>query len=86
MPNTYTQINIQAVFTVQNRACIINRRWKEDMYRYITGIVQNRGHKLLAIGGMPDHVHIFFGMKWAFRGQHCWTKEFRPLPIAPTAP
>jgi len=63
MPNTYTQIHIQSVFTVQNRACIISRRWKEELYRYITGIIQNRGHKLLAIGGMPDHVHIFFGMR-----------------------
>lgn len=32
------------------------------MYRYMTGIVQNQGHKLLAINGMPDHVHVFIGM------------------------
>jgi putative transposase len=63
MPNTYTQIHIQAVFTVQNRACVIGKRWKEDLHRYITGIIQNRGHKLLAIGGMPDHIHVFFGMR-----------------------
>ena len=33
------------------------------MYKYITGIIQNSGHKVLAINGMPDHVHIFFGMR-----------------------
>ncbi len=63
MPNTYTQIHIQTVFTVQNRASVIGDRWKEELYRYITGIVQNNGHKVLAINGMPDHVHLFFGMR-----------------------
>jgi putative transposase len=63
MPNTYTQIHIQAVFTVQNRTCLITKQWKEDLYRYITGIIQSRGHKLIAIGGMPDHIHILFGMR-----------------------
>jgi putative transposase len=63
MPNTYTQIHIHAVFTVQNRASVICKAWQEDLYRYITGIIQNHGHKLLAINGMPDHVHILFGMR-----------------------
>jgi putative transposase len=63
MPNTFTQIHIQTVFTVQERAAIIRKEWKEDLYRYITGIIQNAGHKLLAINGMPDHVHVLFGMR-----------------------
>ena len=63
MPNTYTQIHIQTVFTVQNRACLIRKTWNEELYRYITGSVQNHGHKVLAIHGMPDHVHLFFGMR-----------------------
>jgi REP element-mobilizing transposase RayT len=63
MANTYTQVHIQAVFSVQNRDCIIKQSWEEEMYRYITGIIQNNGHKLLAINGMPDHVHLFFGMR-----------------------
>ena len=63
MANTYTQIHIQSVFTVQNRICVIRKTWQEDLYRYITGIVQNHGHKVLAINGMPDHVHLFFGMR-----------------------
>ena len=63
MPNTYTQIHIQTVFTVRNRTCVIRSRWKEELYRYITGIVQAHGHKVLAINGMPDHVHLFFGMR-----------------------
>jgi putative transposase len=63
MTNTYTQIHIQAVFTVQNRDCVIRKSWKDELYKYITGIIQNHGHKVLAINGMPDHVHVFFGMR-----------------------
>jgi putative transposase len=63
MANTYTQIHIHAVFAVQNRGCIISDQWKDELYRYITGIIQNNGHKLLAINGMPDHLHVLFGMR-----------------------
>ncbi|HMW65449.1 MAG TPA: IS200/IS605 family transposase [Chitinophagaceae bacterium] len=63
MANTYTQIHIQAVFAVSNRLCIINEKWEDELYKYISGIVQNQGHKLLAINGMPNHVHVFFGMR-----------------------
>ncbi|HPG09578.1 MAG: IS200/IS605 family transposase [Saprospiraceae bacterium] len=63
MANTYTQIHIQTVFAVKNRACLIEAAWKDDLYKYMTGIIQNRGHKLLAINGMADHIHIFFGMR-----------------------
>ena len=63
MPNTYTQIHIQVVFAVQNRQCLIKDVWKDDLYKYMTGIIQNKGHKVLWINGMPDHVHILFGMR-----------------------
>jgi putative transposase len=62
MPNTYTQIYVQTVFAVKHRHGFIRTEWKEDLYRYITGIVQNQGHKLIAINGMPDHVHVFIGI------------------------
>ena len=63
MSGTYSQIHIQAVFAVTNRESLIMKPWKDELFRYITGIIQNNGHKLLAINGMPDHVHIFFGMR-----------------------
>lgn len=63
MANTYTQIYIQIVFAVRNRAALISPQWKERLHKYITGIVQNKGHKLIAINSMPDHIHIFIGMK-----------------------
>ncbi|WP_324721900.1 IS200/IS605 family transposase [Salinimicrobium sp. HB62] len=63
MANTYTQIHIQAIFAVQNRQSLIKSDWEEELYRYITGIIQNNGHKVLQINGMPDHIHILFGMR-----------------------
>jgi putative transposase len=60
--NTYTQIHIQAVFVVKNRACIISPVWKDELYKYIAGIIRQNNHKLLIINGMPDHIHILLGL------------------------
>jgi REP element-mobilizing transposase RayT len=49
------------VFAVKNREALISKDWKDRLEMYITGIVQNNKHKLLAIGTMPDHIHIFIG-------------------------
>jgi len=61
MANTYTQFYAHLVFAVKNRNALIKRQWKNELEKYITGIVQNHKHKLLAIGSMPDHIHIFIG-------------------------
>lgn len=63
MANTYTQIHLQFVFAVKHRTSLISPVWKKELYLYISGIVENNGHKLLAINGMPDHIHIFIGMR-----------------------
>ena len=63
MGNTYTQIHIQVVFVVKYRAGVIKEEWEEELFKYITTIVQNNGHKVLQINGMPDHVHLLFGMR-----------------------
>jgi REP element-mobilizing transposase RayT len=63
MANTYTQIYIQVVFAVQGRQCLIEPDHKEEIYKYITGIVTNQGQKMLQINGMADHVHLLIGMK-----------------------
>ncbi len=63
MANTYTQIYVHIVFAVKFRQALISPSWKERLHKYITGIIQNKGHKLIAINTMPDHVHIFVGMK-----------------------
>lgn len=63
MPNTYTQVHLQFVFAVKHRANVINKVWKDELYKYITSIIQANNHKLLAINGMPDHIHILVGMR-----------------------
>lgn len=63
MANTYTQIHLQAIFAVKNRTGLVGAGWKDELFKYITGIIQTHSHKLLAINGMPDHVHVFFGMR-----------------------
>jgi len=63
MANTFSQIYIQTVFAVQDRQWLIGKERKAELHKYMTGIVQNHGHKLLAIHCMPDHTHIFFGLR-----------------------
>lgn len=62
MPNTYTQIHLQLVFAVKHRGAVIASTWKYDLYQYMTGIVHNHTHKLIAINGMPDHVYLLIGI------------------------
>ncbi|MCS6982445.1 MAG: IS200/IS605 family transposase [Flavobacteriales bacterium] len=63
MPGTFSQIYIQIVFAVKGRESLIHPAWEEELYKYISGIVRNKGQKMLAINGMPDHIHFLIGMK-----------------------
>jgi REP element-mobilizing transposase RayT len=63
MANTFTQIYLHLVFAVRNRTSLIQSDWKNELYKYITGIIQNSGHKLIAINGVPNHLHIAVGYR-----------------------
>ena len=63
MANTYTQIYIQVVFAVQSRQNLIRPEIKEELQKYMTGIVTRQGQKLIAIHCMPDHTHLLIGLK-----------------------
>lgn len=63
MANTYTQIYIQVVFAVQGRQSLIKKEHKEELHKYITGIIRNKDQKLITINCMTDHSHIFMGVK-----------------------
>ena len=63
MANTYTQLHIQFAFAVKYRAASIEKEWKDELHKYITGIIQENGHKMLQVNSMPDHIHIFIGMR-----------------------
>ena len=61
--STFSQIYIQIVFAIKGRESLIQSAWEDELYKYISGIVRNKEQKLLAINGMPDHIHILIGMK-----------------------
>lgn len=63
MANTYTKIYIQVVFAVQGRHNLIKKENKEELHKYITGIIRNKKQKLIAINCMPNHAHVFIGLK-----------------------
>ncbi|MCE4564027.1 IS200/IS605 family transposase [Maribellus sp. CM-23] len=63
MADTFSQIYIQVVFAVQNRKALIQSEWEEELNKYITGIVQNKGQKMLTINGTANHIHFLIGMK-----------------------
>ena len=62
MPNTYTQLYVHCVFAVKFRAAMLDTQWDDRLRLYISAIVQNNGHKMLAINNMPDHLHFFIGL------------------------
>ena len=63
MANTFSQIYLQFVFAVKHREALIAKTHKEELHKYITGLVQNRKAKMLAVHCMPDHTHLFVGYK-----------------------
>ena len=62
MANTYNQIYIHLVFAVKYRDAVIEKSWRQELYQYIIGLIGNRGHKVYAIGGMSDHIHILVSL------------------------
>ena len=63
MANTYTQLYIQIIFTVKGRQNLLPKQHREELHKYITGIISNRNQKLLSIFAMPDHIHLLVGIK-----------------------
>ena len=61
--STYSQIYIQIIFAVKGRDSLIHCEWEEKLYKYITGIVQNKEQKMLAINGVANHIHFLIGMR-----------------------
>jgi len=60
MANTYSQINIHCVFAVKGRDNLIKKNFRDDLHKYMSGILRNDNAYPLAVGGWKDHVHVFF--------------------------
>jgi REP element-mobilizing transposase RayT len=63
MANTYSQILIHVVFTVKGRANLIDKKWRSDLHKYISGIITSKGQKSIIVNGVGDHIHCFIGLK-----------------------
>jgi len=63
MSNTFSQLYVHVVFAVKGRANLISAKWKEDLFKYITGIITNKNQKLIQINGVSDHLHLLIGIK-----------------------
>ncbi|MBK7037675.1 MAG: IS200/IS605 family transposase [Bacteroidetes bacterium] len=63
MSRTFSQIYIQVVFAVQGRQNLIQKSWKDELHKYISGIITEKNQKSIIVNGMPDHIHAFIGLK-----------------------
>lgn len=63
MANTYTQLYFHIVFAVKGRNNFISKQWKDELYKYISGIIANKDQKLMIVNGMPNHIHLLIGTK-----------------------
>lgn len=63
MPGTFSQIYIQIAFAVKGRENLIRDTWKTDLHKYIAGIIKGKEQKPIIVNGMPDHIHIFVGLR-----------------------
>jgi putative transposase len=63
MSNTYSSLYIQIVFAVKNREKLLHSSWRENIFKYMSGIINAKGHKAYIINGVEDHVHILMSIK-----------------------
>lgn len=67
MAGTYSQIYLQVVFAVKNRENLISQSWKDELHKYMAGIIKEKEQKPIIVNGMPDHIHAFIGLKPSMR-------------------
>ena len=63
MAGTFSQIYVQVVFAVRGRTNLLQKAWREDVFKYISGIITGKGQKSIIVNGVSDHVHAFIGLK-----------------------
>src|SRR6266550_2699448 len=63
MAGTFTQLYIQVVFAVKGRENLIRQEWKEELHKYLAGVIKGKDQKPIIVNGMPDHIHAFIGLR-----------------------
>ena len=63
MAGTFTQIYIQAIFAVNGRSNLLQKPWSDEVFKYMAGIIKNKGQKPIIVNGVANHVHMFVGLQ-----------------------
>ncbi|NOS92237.1 MAG: IS200/IS605 family transposase [Cyclobacteriaceae bacterium] len=63
MPGTFSQIYIQVVFAVKRRENLLQKPWRDEVFKYMAGIIKEKNQKPIIVNGVTDHVHLFIGLK-----------------------
>jgi putative transposase len=63
MPGTFSQLYVQVVFAVKGRKNLIGKSWKEELNKYISGIITGKEQKSIIVNGASDHIHAFIGLR-----------------------
>ena len=63
MAGTYSQLYIQVVFAVKGRNNLLQKPWRDEVFKYMSGIIKGKNQKAIIVNGVEDHVHLFIGLK-----------------------
>ena len=63
MAGTFSQIYIQVVFAVKGRENLLLNPWRDDVFKYMAGIIKGKNQKPIIVNGVTNHVHLFIGLK-----------------------
>jgi len=63
MAASLVKVLVHVVFSTKHRSPFIDSALSAELYPYMAGIVRQKGSTLLALGGMPDHVHALLRLK-----------------------
>ena len=61
-PGVFTQLYVHIVFAVKYRERLLTKEMRDELFKYISGIIINRKHKVIIINGVADHIHILIGL------------------------
>lgn len=62
MPNTFSQIYIQYIFAVNGRHSLLDKSWRLEVFKYMSGIITAKSQKPMIVNGVENHVHILVSL------------------------
>jgi putative transposase len=67
MSGTFSKLYVQVVFAVKGKENLIAKTWKDDLHKYMAGIIKGKDQKSIIVNGMQDHIHTFIGLRPAMK-------------------